>query len=199
MGGYGSGRHSFRGVLEHYRRLDVNHWHREGMFRGRRSGLWGWTDEDGNQTASIGYSASQHEVELHYTMSPGEEDERRLEYRVPVVWTPCTFGGERPWFQCPNVHCQGRAAKLYLYGSYFICRRCTGLGYQSQREDRSDRLMRRARTIRQRLGASVNLSEPVWQKPKGMWWRTFERLREEEEWANHRSLLVALEKWGIRM
>ncbi len=169
------------------------------MLRGRSSGLWVWMDEDGNRVASIGYSASQYEVELNYTLSPGEEEEQTLRYRVPVVWTPCTFGGERPWFVCPNVRCGRRATKLYLYGSYFICHRCTGLGYQSQREDRSDRLMRRARRIRQRLGASMNLLEPVWQKPKGMWWRTFEWLREEEERANCLGLVIAARKLGIRV
>ena len=39
--------------------------------------------------------------------------------------------------------------------------------------------MRKSRKIRQELGASMNLLEPIWQKPKGMHWRTFERLRQE--------------------
>jgi hypothetical protein len=39
--------------------------------------------------------------------------------------------------------------------------------------------MRKARKIRQGLGASMNLLEPIWQKPKGMHWRTFERLRQK--------------------
>lgn len=197
MGGYGSGRTSYRGVLDSCRRLDVNRWHGENMFVGCQSGTRAWFDEDGEQVASIGYTSSADHVELFYTVAPGTEDAHELRYRVWVVWTPCTFGGERPWFGCPNGSCGRRVGKLYLCGEYFVCRHCTCRGYESQRENRSDRLMRRARRIRQRLGASMNLSEPVWQKPKGMWWRTFERLREEEEWASHGSLVMALQRLGI--
>ena len=196
MGGSGSGRHSYRGVLDGTRRLDVNRWNREGMFAGRESGSWVWMDEERNVVASIGYSASRGEVTLTYTEEPRTEDARTLSYRVPVVWTPCTFGGERPWFVCPNRYCGRRAAKLYLCGGYFVCRTCTGMGYQSQREDQSGRLMLKAQRIRRRLGAGPNLSEPFPPKPKGMHWRTYERLRREEEWANYNSLVLALRAWG---
>ena len=199
MGGYGSGRTSYRGVLEHRRRLDVNRWNREGMFHGRSSGLRVWTNEDGERVASIGYAASPEEVELEYTFDPGGEDEREMRYRVPIAWTSCTFGGKRPWFVCPNVYCQCRAAKLYLYGGYFICRRCTGLGYQSQREDASSRLMSKAQKIRRKLGAGPNLSEPFPPKPKGMHWRTYERLRAAEEWANYGGLVLAARSLGIQV
>jgi hypothetical protein len=66
------------------------------------------------------------------------------------------------------------------------------LPYSSQRETYTHRMMRKARKIRQRLGASSNLFEPVWDKPKGMHWTTFERLRERERRSNELSMLVWL-------
>ena len=198
MGGYGSGRSGYRGVLEHYRSLSVNRFHREGMLRGWGQTTWAWLDEDGEQAASIGVGFSPEALELEYTVSPGEPEAKRMHYQVPITWTPCHYGGERPWFICPNVSCQRRVGKLYLRGGYFICRHCAGAAYGSQRETVSDRLMRKARKIRRRLGASMNLTESVWRKPKGMHWKTFERLREEAAAADNWSVVLAARRFGIR-
>jgi hypothetical protein len=43
---------------------------------------------------------------------------------VPIHWTKCHFGGQRPWFNCP---CGRRVAKLYWTEACFACRRCLGL------------------------------------------------------------------------
>ncbi len=72
-----------------------------------------------------------------------------------------------------------------LYGGkYFWCRHCYGLAYSSQREGIPDRMMRKARKIRERLKASDNLTMPIWRRPKGMHQKTFDRLRMEAEVAN---------------
>jgi len=197
MGGYGSGRTSWRGVLEDCLSLDVNRWNREGMLRGHCSGRWQWSYDGGEVDSRMSYEATPESVELSYCMETGTAAGKQMRYSVPIVWTRCHFGGRRPWFQCPNTRCQRLCSKLYLYGGYFICRQCTGLGYRSQREDDSDRLMRKARRIRRRLGVSMNLSEPIWRKPKGMHYRTFERLRQEEQRANYLSLVLVARRLGI--
>jgi hypothetical protein len=96
---------------------------------------------------------------------------------VRIVHTPCRFGGARPYFICPGVlngiACRRRVAKLHGPDRYFLCRHCCRLANASQREGEEDRALRRANKIRQRLGG-----DPVPQKPKGMWRRTYERLRE---------------------
>jgi hypothetical protein len=51
-------------------------------------------------------------------------------------------------------------------------------------------MMRKARKIRERLGASTNLFQPVWEKPKGMHWDTFERMQVKERIANRLSMLA---------
>ena len=68
---------------------------------------------------------------------------------------------------------------LYGAGVRFVCRTCSKLPYASQNETLQDRMMRKSRKIRRKLGASESLFEAIWQRPKGMHCLTFERLREE--------------------
>jgi hypothetical protein len=95
---------------------------------------------------------------------------------VPLSWTACNFGGERPWFICPGAGCGRKVAVLYRLGRYFLCRHCYDLVYESQREDKMYRALRRAQKIRNHLGGSANMMEPFPEKPKGMHWKTYERL-----------------------
>ena len=74
-------------------------------------------------------------------------------------------------------------AKLYLPEGgeepRFLCRRCHRLAYQSQGEDRADRLYRKAWRIRERLGGSGGLYDPLPARPTGMHAQTYLRLTEE--------------------
>ena len=93
---------------------------------------------------------------------------------------PCRFGGTRPYFICPGVvsgiSCMRRVVKLYGAGRYFLCRHCYSLAYASQSEDYGDRLLRRVRKIKHRLGGNAGPAAPLPPKPHGMWRRTYERL-----------------------
>ncbi len=69
-----------------------------------------------------------------------------------------------------------------LYGGkIFACRRCHGLAYPSQNESASDRTARRADSIRAKLGWDAGILNGDSPKPKGMHWRTFERLLDEHD------------------
>ncbi|CZG10327.1 TPA: hypothetical protein JBE46_02375 [Legionella pneumophila subsp. pneumophila] len=70
-----------------------------------------------------------------------------MRYPFLLNWTPCRFGGERPWFICPAKGCQRRVAILYS-GSIYACRHCHQLAYTSQREADYDRALRQAEKIR---------------------------------------------------
>jgi hypothetical protein len=61
---------------------------------------------------------------------------------------------------------------------------------------REDRLMRKARKIRARLGVGDDLTEPILFKPKNMYQKTFDRLRKEEKHANDLSLVIVGQKFG---
>ena len=67
-------------------------------------------------------------------------------------------------------------ASLYG-GSIFACRHCHNLAYECQRETDDDRAARRADTIRRRLGWEPGILNGEGWKPKGMHWRTYERLK----------------------
>jgi hypothetical protein len=99
-----------------------------------------------------------------------------MSYAVRLDWTPCTMGGQRVWWRCPGVGCGRRVAVLYG-GRVFACRSCHHLAYRSQREAVDDRAIRRADTIRRRLGWVPGILHGNGWKPKGMHWRTFERLQ----------------------
>ena len=88
------------------------------------------------------------------------------------------YGGRRPWFLCPKEGC-GRRVAILFGGSIFACRHCHKLAYECQRETNDDRAMRRADTIRRRLGWRPGIANPTGWKPKGMHWRTYLRFLEE--------------------
>jgi hypothetical protein len=111
----------------------------------------------------------------------GATESRIIELQVPIIWTKCHLGGRRPWFECLTIIngevCGRRVAKLY--GPCFECRQCMGLSYASQREIPLRRVGRRAQMIKMRLGGSNDPLEPFPQKPRGMHWRTYLRLRDQ--------------------
>lgn len=87
--------------------------------------------------------------------------------------------------------------KLYG-GRIFACRHCYDLAYPSQREAEFQRYQRRADKIRERLGWQVGFDSGWGPKPKGMHWRTFERLVAELEDFEHASDVSLCKDLGYR-
>ena len=181
MGGIGSGRQMYwstRDYVDDNISLDIRRLKREELLYPGSYFGWQWTT--GNDAKNdIRIKVENNRVILFYRQRVNGGEWQRVEEPVNLTYTNCNYGGERAWFVCPS--CGSRVAKLYSHRPYFLCRKCHGTPYQSQSENTSDRMMRKARKIRTRLGADQSLSMPIFLKPKGMHQKTFDRLRKKAE------------------
>ena len=98
----------------------------------------------------------------------------RLQQTIDVAWTPCHYGGTRPWFLCPDC---GRRVAILHAAPHFACRLCHGLYYECQRSRGQWSALVQLQRLRMRLGGSANLTKPFPEKPRFMHHKTFERLR----------------------
>lgn len=177
-------RPAFRGrpTCESCLSIDMRRWHREGRLTAGQHFSCSWTCE-GEKAGSISVRTEADAVVLVFRSRSRQNDEwKNIEQRVPITWTGCHFGGHRPWFICSvccgGEYCGRRVAVLYSAGELFACRRCYGLAYASQKEALRHRGLMKAQKIRVRLGGSANMLDAFPDKPKGMHWRTYDRLRQ---------------------
>jgi hypothetical protein len=180
MGGFSSGCwQRGKNTTSDMQALDIRWLQRDGLLTPGRANNLQWT-RNGNEVASIQMRTEVDRVILNYRSRSNGGEWRPMEYPVYLEWTPCHLGGRRAWFLCPAQSC-GRRVAILFGGSVFACRHCHKLAYACQREADHDRAARRANTIRRRLGWEPGiLNLPGW-KPKGMHWRTFERLKTEHD------------------
>jgi hypothetical protein len=180
MGRYrGSGRATTSGYLH----LDVRYLQRKGFLRPGSSSSQQWSCR-GEPLGPIGLQTWDGYIVLSYSHRRDGEEWTSREYSVSLEWTQCNFGGSRAWFRCPPVGCGRRVAILYG-GSVFACRQCHSLAYESQNETAHSRALSKTQAIRVKLGGGPCGDFPP--KPKGMHWRTYNRLAAQAEDAEFRS------------
>jgi hypothetical protein len=204
MGGMGSGRHHHWGAKHttaDYRSIDVRRWAREGMLEPGQRFTWQWSFE-GERVASIVVQAEHGRVRLIYRSRDYGDEWESLDYPVRLLSQPCHYGGHRNWFACPARGCGRRVAKLYG-GRIFACRQCYDLAYPSQREAGYQRSQRRAEKIRARLGWPSGSCSDYGTKPKGMHWRTYERLVGElddfEQASDNEFAVYFMQRFGMQV
>lgn len=178
MGGIGSG------LVRHFHRrplttdllsLDIRTLAKSLDFRSDFAATCTWIVR-GEAVGSAGVKSGAGVLVLSYQIVGHGAQRPNVTASVPLVWSRCTLGGERPWLLCPREGCGRRVAILYC-GVGPFCRRCLGLAYPSQRESASLRAHRRAGRIRHRLeGRCDSFSDPLPVRPKGMHRQTFFRL-----------------------
>lgn len=154
--------------------IDVRCWQRDGSLAPGNTFFCNWRHGSG-ESSSIHVSVESGQVVLKYCWGEPGGKWRLLSYPVELAWTGCNYGGRRPWFRCPAGGCARRVAILYG-GSFYPCRKCHRLLYQSQLKNEMQRGMGKEQAIRMRLGGSPNLILPFPPRPKGMHWNTYLRL-----------------------
>lgn len=186
MGGIGSGRWGARATrprVETTPWVDVLDWYRARVLKPGSAfkAIWRcWEDETVFDVRVI----EPGSVVVSYRA--GGDAPETIGERVSVEWSLWSFRGPRPAFTCPR--CARRAMRLYARPR-LACRICHQLAYESQREDREALALRRARKLRGRLGDSGGVLGPMPAWPRGMWWRTYDRVFDE---------IVAAERVGAR-
>lgn len=178
MGGRGSGRRpGYGGKAEtnDATPLDIRKLSRKGLLVPGKGFSWQWTVND-RVVSSISLRVERQALVLSYRKrSTGEN----IEQRVQIQTSPCHLGGQRQWFTCPK--CSKRVAVLYSPGRYFACRQCGDLAYATQKEGAGDRASTKADKIRKRLGWEAGILNGDGGKPKGMHWKTYQRLKSHHD------------------
>ena len=96
----------------------------------------------------------------------------------------------------PGSRLCGRRVAILYGGKVYACRHCYRLAYRCQREASDDRATRQADKLRDRLGWEAGILNGNGCKPKGMHWRTFDRLETRHDALVNESLAGAFEKFG---
>jgi len=179
MGGYSStrwGRVITRQETDPLPRLDVRWLRTVGALQPRAVTQPQWTSRGvTTATVQIVMSADGQTITLSYQARQQGEPWTWVKESVALETTPCTYGGERVWFQCPG--CGRRRAVLYAVRGAFRCRICHNLAYSSTREDPYERSLRRCAELRRRIGGGYG--QPSWEippKPEGMTYRAYMRV-----------------------
>lgn len=174
MGGYGSGRRTrFASKVEDFHKLDLASFKRE-WFELGKSGTVTWS-RGGQKTGAISYRTTSDTLRLSYTVERDGSHEEIAE-TFGFAFTVQRFGGQRRWIVCPC----GKQCRILYGGKYFRCRMCHRLTYESQYERFRAPLICKAHKVRERLGMDAGFAYPFGDKPKGMHWKTYYRLREQD-------------------
>ena len=194
MGGPGSGRHG--GILtdkcEDYRPVDLTWLKRSGILDSRRWATISWS-RGGEVHSSIQVKREHTGVRFRYRTRNRGDEWQDVNELMPFAFTQTNFGGRRKWFECLSC---GRNCRVLYGGTYYRCRTCWSLRYESQYEPAWVRPISKAQKIRERLGGSLSLDDPFPEKPKGMHWTTYNRLKRRDDFLTNRWAALTMDWMG---
>lgn len=167
---YGAGRPGWRRKCEQSMPFDIRKVARCGRLTPGQYYSWHWSS-DGERVGSVSVRTEVDRVIVSYHRTRNGQT-HPFECALLIQRSAGGYGS-RPVFTCPS--CRKRCAVVYFGGNAFACRTCLKLVYASEAEDLMGRLWRKQRKIESRLLDG----DDCYQKPKGMHWRTFNRLADE--------------------
>ncbi len=197
MGGIGSGRtDGFGGSAakcHEYLSIDLAWLRRKKHLEADRPSTitWSWGERE---LGLVTLQAVEGGVRLFYRQRWAGDDWTEVNEIIPLVVSRTQFGGWRQWFLC--LTCGGRCRVVYG-GAYFRCRRCYRLQYESQYSANYARACDQAHKLRKRLGQVGSLDDPFPSKPKGMHWKTYQRLVQRDAEARQRWASEIAQKWNL--
>lgn len=137
MGGWGNGQRDHKPGTSKVMRLDIRYFRKHNLLQPGTSREW-------IQRGSIGCAVSEDGSAINLAYSSqrrGDPEPRSMHYPVPLESIPCRYGGKRLYFRCPSSNCHRRCELLYSCGAYFICRKCCGYVYPSQKGEKLGKLL----------------------------------------------------------
>lgn len=132
----------------------------------------------GNKNSISLRKESNNSIRISYNnIINGEK--RDHNYSIGINYTDCNYGGKRAWMKCP--HCYERVTKLWLKRGVFYCRSCHDMNYFSSRisGDYTEIYNRKIKMIQGKLKAEYDVLQRYVPKPKGMHYKTYEKLTKE--------------------
>lgn len=161
---FGSGRSSRNVKAELTLSLDIRILKRDDLLQRRYPFTLNWHTNDGEFAGSATICITDELIQLSY---PWKGVDIVNIFQLEKV--ACNFGGSRFWLKCPQ--CEARSLRVFFNkrNGKYACRRCVGVAYYSQSEDRIDRVWRKQLKLEKRLGE-------YWAKPKGMHQRTYSKV-----------------------
>lgn len=104
---------------------------------------WGDNGSRGRISAEVSIWGEEKYARFTYTQTESNGEKKDFDYKVPIIETPCHFGGTRFWFQCSlykaGKYCGKRVGVLYKDGDWFGCRHCYELTYSSRNTNKNYR------------------------------------------------------------
>ena len=181
FGGRGVWKRKYR--VDEVRSMDILDLQRKNVFtRGAgitRTASW---SRNGDVVASIAYQVEAAEngpsgLRFIYTIPNNNTGVKKgYNYIIPVVSTPCNYGGKRWWFICPLVvngrSCQRRCRIVYMPpgSEYFGCRECHKLTYESRQRHREKFYEGFEKPYKAAEAARGNLARVrSWKKKEKLW------------------------------
>jgi len=127
-------------VADGLKRITTSLLRKYGYFKGYQSGIITWTGGyDGHQnrvSVSVTTNDGEGTLCIQYTQTLYSGEKKEHDDKIPIISTPCRYGGRRYWFRCPwyanGRYCGRRVANLYLGDEVFACRHCYNLTYESR-------------------------------------------------------------------